>query len=143
MPAVKGVTSNLYRVRLICFGFAERIALSLKVTDDLKVYSAYKKTSMGEFPGYRLIIAAGALHDNTGLTIQIPDQLFEGSEVSGQVVSQQLSRGLGNGHGAFAFGNINIYNIHIHKMPLLLSDCNWSIPVLLIVDIPVPLSPDW
>ena len=84
-PAVKGVTGDLHRVCLICLDFTERIVLSLKVTDDLRIYSAYKKAGLGEFPGYRLIIAAGALHDNTGLAIQISDQLLKGSEVSGQV----------------------------------------------------------
>ena len=122
---------------MICLDFAERIALPLKVTDDLRVYSAYKKASLGEFTGYRFIIAAGALHDNTGLAIQIPDQLLEGSEVSRQVWDikrshNNFSTGPENGHGAFTFGNINTYSIHVHKKSLLLSDCNWSIPVLLI-----------
>ena len=84
-PAVKSIAGDFYGICLIGLDFAERIVLSLEVTDDLGIHSAYKKARLGKFTCHRFIVAASTFHDNASFTIKLPDPLYQRLEICEQM----------------------------------------------------------
>ena len=115
-PVVKAVLGDLHSICLVSLDLADRTASAL--LDEQRIQDTDIDAVLMQCSSYRLMVAAGGLHDNAGIFSQCDDgvsHLLQTDFGMEKFLWQQchLTHWPQGCHHAFPFGNIDPYCVHV------------------------------